>query len=142
MLLRFKSVILFYAEDNDFGEKSPADSADTLGVKNFVKITLFRTVSERKNVFFTFYAEIQDGHQNWRENNFWDNSPVDYEDMVGIKNFVEIALMTFPICVFAFYADIQDSRQKWQENDFWEKSPIDSANTLRVKNFVEILNRL
>ena len=31
---------------NDFCEKSPVDSADTLGVKNFVEIALSRSVSE------------------------------------------------------------------------------------------------
>ena len=39
-------------------------SADTLCVKNFVEWV------------FVFYAEIQDGRQKWRENNFWEKSPV------------------------------------------------------------------
>ena len=33
---------------NDFWEKLPVHSADTLGVKNFVEITLSQTVSEIK----------------------------------------------------------------------------------------------
>ena len=39
-----------------------------------------------------FYAEIQDGRQKWRENNFWENSPLDSADTLRVKNFVEIAL--------------------------------------------------
>ena len=36
----------FIDESDDFGEKSPVDSADTLRVKNFVEIDLSRSVSE------------------------------------------------------------------------------------------------
>ena len=32
-------------QENDFSEKSPVDSADSLGVKNFTEIALPRTVS-------------------------------------------------------------------------------------------------
>ena len=64
------SIILFfpfYAKiphtwENDFWGKSPVDSADTLWVKNYVKITLSHSVSEI-NTFFAFYAEIQNGRQ-------------------------------------------------------------------------------
>ena len=42
--------------------------------------------------FFAFYAEIQNGHQNWQENDFWEKSPVDSADNLPVKNFVEIAL--------------------------------------------------
>ena len=52
-----------------FCKKLPVDSADTLWVKNFIEIALSHPVSET-NVFFAFYAEIQDGRQMWRENNF------------------------------------------------------------------------
>ena len=27
--------------------------------------------------FFAFHAEIQNGHQKWRENDIWEKSPVD-----------------------------------------------------------------
>ena len=40
-----------------FGKKLPDGSVDTLGIKNFTKITLSRTV------FAFFYAEIQDCRQ-------------------------------------------------------------------------------
>ena len=41
---------------------------------------------------FLFYAEIQNGHQKWQENNFWEKSPVDSADNLRVKNFVEITL--------------------------------------------------
>ena len=43
-------------------------------------------------LFFAFYAEIQNGHQKWWENDFWEKSPVDSVDNLRVKNFVEIAL--------------------------------------------------
>ena len=46
--------------------------------------------------FFAFYAEIQNGHQKWQENDFWEKSSVDSADTLRIKNFVEIALSPFP----------------------------------------------
>ena len=49
-----------------FCEMLPVDSADTLGVKNFVEIALSRSVSEIN----AFYAEIQDGRQKWQKNVF------------------------------------------------------------------------
>ena len=39
-----------------------------------------------------FYAEIQNVHQKWQENDFWKKSPVDSADNLRVKNFVEIAL--------------------------------------------------
>ena len=49
-----------------FWEKLPVDSADTLGVKNFVEITLSWTISKIN----AFYADIQDDLQKWQENDF------------------------------------------------------------------------
>ena len=45
-----------------------------------------------KYVFFVcvFYTEIQDGHQKWQENDFEVKSPVDPEDTLQVKHFVEI----------------------------------------------------
>ena len=66
---------------------------------------------------FVFYAEIQDGCQKWRENDFWENLRVDSVDTLWIKIFIEIALshtISRDKCVFAFYAEIQDGRQKWR----------------------------
>ena len=41
---------------------------------------------------FAFYAEIQDGRQKWRENDFLEKTPVDSVDTSQVKNFTEIAL--------------------------------------------------
>ena len=48
---------------NDFWEKSPVDSADTLGVKNFDEIVLSRTVSEI-NVFMCFTQKFKMDSKN------------------------------------------------------------------------------
>ena len=45
---------------------------------------------------FAFYVEIQDGHQKWRENDFWEKSPDNSADTFGVKNFTEIALSLAP----------------------------------------------
>ena len=57
-------------------------------------------------VFFAFYAEIQDGHQKWRENDFWEKPPVDSADTVGYKNFLEISLSRTESKTNAFYTEI------------------------------------
>ena len=79
-----------------------------------------------------FYAEIQDGCQEWRENDFWKKSPVNSGDTLAIKNSNEIALSRIVSEIngfFAFHAEIQDGQQKWQQNNFWEKSSVVSADT-------------
>ena len=118
----------FYAEiqdgrqfwrENDFCEKSPVDSEDTWQVKNFIEITVSRSLSEI--------------------NTFWCGKlPVDCADNLRVKNVVEISLRFGDKHIFAFYTEIQDGRQKWRENVFCKKLPVDSADTLQVKNFVEI----
>ena len=59
---RVKCIFVFYTEiqdgchkwrENDFGENLPVDSADTLRIKNFVKIAVAHTVSEI-NAFLCF----------------------------------------------------------------------------------------
>ena len=77
------------AAKNNFGEKSPVDHADTLGVKNLDKIALSHCF--RDKCVFTFYAEIQDGGQKWRKIDFWEKSPVYSPHTLGVKNFYEIA---------------------------------------------------
>ena len=50
---------------------------------------------EKKKLFFNrklFYTEIQDGHQKWQKNDFWENSPLQSAVTLWVKNFVEIAL--------------------------------------------------
>ena len=44
------------------------------------------------SLFFVFYAEIQNGRQKWRENDFCEKSLVDSADSLWVKNFIEIAL--------------------------------------------------
>ena len=53
-----------------------------------------RSISHRfrDQCTFAFDTEIEDGHQKWRENNFWEKSPVDSADTLGVKNFDEIAV--------------------------------------------------
>ena len=41
---------------------------------------------------FALYAEIQNGRQKWRENNFWEKSLIQSADNLRVKNLVEIAL--------------------------------------------------
>ena len=86
-----------------------------------------------------FYAEIQDGRQKGQESYYCENSPVDSEDTLRGKNFVEKSLSRTVSEINALYLRlIQDGRQKWQECDFWEKSPADSADTVHFKYFVKI----
>ena len=83
------------ARKNNFGGKSPVDSAYTLRVKNFVEITRKRfwrklasrlcryprgkkirrnrssSLCFRDKHIFAFYGEIQDGRQKSREKDFW-----------------------------------------------------------------------
>ena len=70
---------------------SSVDSHDTMWVKNFVKIAPSHTVSEI-NVFLRFYTEIQDGHQKWWKNDFWEKLPVDSTDILRVKNFIELTI--------------------------------------------------
>ena len=69
---RDKCIFVFYAEiqdgcqkwwKSDFGEKSPVDSTDTLGIKNFVEIALSYTVSEI-NTFLRFMQKFKMAAKN------------------------------------------------------------------------------
>ena len=42
--------------------------------------------------FFAFYAETQDGRQQWWVNDCWGKSPANSADRLQVKYFVEIAL--------------------------------------------------
>ena len=50
-----------------------------------------------------FNAEIQDGHQKWRENDFCKKWPIDFADTLWVKNFVEIALSRSVIEISTFF---------------------------------------
>ena len=88
-----------------------------------------------------FYAETQDGHQKWWENDLWEMSPVDSADMIEGQKFRRNCSISHSFrdkCVYVFYAGIHDGCQKWGENNFWKKSPGNSGDTLAIKNFNEM----
>ena len=78
-------------EGKQFLGKSPVDSADIRGVKNFDEIALFRTVSEI-NAFLRFTQKFKMAAKYGGENDLWEKSTVDSTDTLGVKNFDEIAL--------------------------------------------------
>ena len=73
--------------ENNFWE--PVDSADTLRSKLSSKSLSHRY---QDKCVFAFYAEIQDGRQKRRENDFGEKSPVDSADTLWVKYFVESTL--------------------------------------------------
>ena len=94
-----------------FAKKTPVDSADTLRIKNFVEITLSRSIS-KINMFLCFMHKFRQNRS--------------------------ISLCFQDKQVFTFNTEIQDGRQKWWENNFCKKSSVESADTLWDKNFFEI----
>ena len=67
--------------------KKVPDDGNTLGIKNFVKITILHRFQDKHA--FVFYADIQDGCQKLRENSFWQKLA---DDSVYILGVIEIAL--------------------------------------------------
>ena len=65
---------------------------------------------------FVLNAEIQDGHQKWRENDFYKKSPVDSTDTLWVKNFIEITLSRSVIKINVVFFSLS------------EKLPVDSAS--------------
>ena len=121
-----------------FLEKSPVDSADTLSLKKFCRNCSVLLCFQDKPVF-ALNAEIQDGHQKWGKKRFLEKVAsrlCRYPAGQKFRQNRSILLCFRDKCLFAFYAQIQ--HEKWRENDFWEKSPVDSADTLRIKLFLEI----
>ena len=91
--------------------------------------------------FLAFYAEIQNGHQKWLENDFWEKSKVDSADNLRVKNFVEIALSRSISKINGFLRFTQKFKmatKSGRKTIFVKKTPVDSADTLWIKNFVEI----
>ena len=64
-------------------------TADTLVIKHFAKIALYRTVSEI-NVF-VFLQKFKMATKNGRKTNFGGKSPNDSADTLVVKHFAEIA---------------------------------------------------
>ena len=84
---------------------------------------------------FAFNAEIQDGHQKWRENNFCKKSSVNSADTLRVKNFIEIALSHSVIEINVFLhlmQKFQMATKSGRKTIFAKKSPVNSADTLRV----------
>ena len=95
----------------------------------------------RDKSVFAFYAEIPDGGQKWRENDFLGKSLIHSADTLWVKNFVEIVLShsVSEINTFLHFTQkLKIAAKSGGEIDFWEKSSVHSPYTLWVKNFVEI----
>ena len=70
--------------ENNFCKKSCSSPADTLWVKNFVKIALSHSVS-KINTFLHLTQEFKMAAKKWLENNFCKQSPVDLQIPWGSK---------------------------------------------------------
>ena len=84
---------------------------------------------------FTFYTEIQDGHQKWRESDFLQN-------VTSTQHFVEIALSRTVSEINALLRFTQNFKMTVKSGGkamFCKKSPVDSTDTLQIQNFVEIV---
>ena len=83
---------------------------DTLQLKNFIKITISRTVC-KINVFLRFTQKFKMAAKSGEKVIFGEKSPVDYADTLWVPNFIENHCISHPFqdkCVFAFNTEIQD----------------------------------
>ena len=85
--------------ENDFSEKSPDGSAETLKVKNFIKIS--HRFKDKSIWRFTEKFKM-DAKKKWRENDFWRKSPDNCADTFGVKNFIKISHPFQDKCIFEF----------------------------------------
>ena len=71
-----------------------------------------------------FYPKIQDSRQKWQENDFWGKSPDDFEDTLGIKNFIQIALSHTVSQINVFFCFLRRNSEWPNKNGaktiFWE----------------------
>ena len=74
-----------------FCKKSPVDSADTLRVKKVCQNHSILLCFQDKRII-EFNAEIQDGHQKWRENVVMQKVISRQKDTLWVKNFIKIVL--------------------------------------------------
>ena len=98
---------------NDFCKKSPVDSADTLSLKNFVEITLSRSVSEI-NLFLRLTQKLKMAAKSGGET-FFEKVPsrlCRYPVGQSFRRNCSISLHYRDKHVLAFNAKIQDGRQK------------------------------
>ena len=64
----------------------------------------------RNKLVFAFNAEIQDGRQNWRENDFCEKLLVDFADTQRVKNFIKITLSHTVFKIFTLFHFPQKSK--------------------------------
>ena len=100
---------------------------DTLEVKIFTEITLYRTVS-KINAFLQFIQNFKMATKTGGKNNFWKEMPDDSADNLGSQTF------------HLFYIFCRISR--WLTNRagrrFWQKLADDYVDILGVNNLVKI----
>ena len=91
-------------------------------------------------ILFAFYAEIQNGHQKWRENVFRENHQQTLEITCGSKiSWKSLYLTPFEINRFLrFVQKLKMATKSGRNTIFVKKTPVHSADTLWIKNFVEI----
>ena len=118
----------FYAKiqdgwENDFWEKSPVDSADTLLVKNFLEITI--SLRFQDDCVFCVLCRNTKWTQKVVGKRFMGKVASRLSRYPVGKNFCQnrsISLCFRDKHVFALNAEIQDGRQKWRENIVLKKS--------------------
>ena len=112
-------------------------TADTLGAKTFVKITLSHTVSE-KNAFLRFTWKFKMATKNGRKTIFWERGQLTLQIPWGLK-FCQNRSILHHVrdkSILAFYAGIQDGQpKKWRENNFWGKVTTSFCEFLGGKKF-------
>ena len=89
----------------------------------------------RDKRIFAFNAEIQDGHQKWRENDFCEKSLVDPADTLWVKIFDEIALSRTVSEIKAFLRITQKFKMAAKNGGkvIFRKWPVDPRGTSRSK---------
>ena len=92
--------------------------------------------SFRDKCVFAFYAEIQDGCQKLRENNFCERSSVDSADTLRVKKFFEIALPS-TISFLCFTQKFKITAKNGGKMIFGKNRQY-TLQTLWVKHFVKI----
>ena len=112
------------------------DSAYDLGIKKFRRNLSFSHHFRDKCVF-AFYAEIQDGHQNWRETDFWQNLTDEYVYTLGVKNFVNLSLSCTISEIHAFLNFTQKFKMaaKNDRKAMFGKNWLMTADTLKTIAF-------
>ena len=134
-----KCVFAFYAEiqhgcqkwrESDFCEKPPVDSAHNLQIRNFVEITLSRTVCQI-NVFCIL-----------RRNSIWSpkngGKVIFAKCRLRVQNFVEIALshtVSEMNALLRFMQKFKIAAKSGGKAIFAKKSTVDSAYILWDKRF-------